>query len=126
MEDNAVCLVDLKLLAVHHHIIILVIHPEECHRVGLVIEAHQIFVIREQRCILGILTAHRQIKQPCQLTRLLVDLEQRDTVIPAVDVRIYLPSSEMLRALAATPFTSNLSEVGIVCTGSKYGTLSSS
>ena len=59
MKDNAVCLIDLELLAVHHHVVILVIHTEKCHRVALMVQTYQMPVVRKQRCILGILAAHR-------------------------------------------------------------------
>ena len=53
MKDNTVCLIDLKFLAVHHHRIILIVYPEECHRVGFMIQAYQMPVIWKQRRILG-------------------------------------------------------------------------
>lgn len=33
MKNNTVCLINLKLLAIHNHIIVFIIHPEERHRV---------------------------------------------------------------------------------------------
>lgn len=76
MENNAVCLINLKLFAIHDHIIVLVIYTEKGHGVRLMIQTHQMSVIRKQRRILGILSARWQIKQTCQLSCLLVDSKQ--------------------------------------------------
>ena len=76
MENNAVCLINLKFFAVHDHIIVFVVHTEEGHCVRLMIQAHQMPVIWKQRRIFGLLSARRQIKQTRQLACLLVNLKQ--------------------------------------------------
>ena len=53
VEDNAVGLVDLDLLAVHYQKSLIQINCEESHRVRLVVERDKMPVVGEQRRILG-------------------------------------------------------------------------
>ena len=43
MENNAVCLINLKLFAIHDHIIVLVIYTEKGHGVRLMAKTPEIY-----------------------------------------------------------------------------------
>ena len=78
MEDDAVGLVDFDLLAMHHKQSFFEIYAEEGHRVGLMVEGYKVPVIREQRCILGILSADRQAEYLVEVAVIGIDPEDHD------------------------------------------------
>ena len=73
VEDDAVGLVHLDFLCAHDEGLLLIINCEEGHRVRLMIEADQVFVVREQSGILGILSADRQAEDLFQMTVVLIE-----------------------------------------------------
>ena len=84
MEDDAVGLVHLDLLGRHDDRLALHIDLEECHGIRLVIEADQMLVIREERCILGILSADRKAENLFQISVIGIDLEDDHRVVAGV------------------------------------------
>ena len=84
MEDDAVGLVDFDLLAMHHKQSFFEIYAEEGHRVGLMVEGYKVPVVREQRRILGILSADRQAQDFVQITVVGVDLVDHDGIVTRI------------------------------------------
>ena len=60
MEQNTVGHIDLHCRSIHDHRSMLQINMEEGHRITFMIQRHQKLIVREELCILGILTADRQ------------------------------------------------------------------
>ena len=59
MEQNTVGHIDLHCRSIHDHRSMLQINMEEGHRITFMIQRHQKLIVREELCILGILTADR-------------------------------------------------------------------
>ena len=78
VEDDAVGLVDFDLLAMHHKQSFFEIYAEEGHRVGLMVQGYKVPVVREQRCILGILSADRQAEYLVEVAVIGIDPEDHD------------------------------------------------
>ena len=73
MEDDAVGHGDLDLLGTHYEGLLFGVHSEEGHGIVLVVQRHQMSVIREQGRILGIESADGQTEYLFELAAYLVD-----------------------------------------------------
>ena len=84
MENNAVGLIHLDLLAVHDKQSLVEIHREEGHRIGLMIEGYQMPVIGEQGGILGIFAADRQAQYLCQISVVRIYAENNNGIVAGI------------------------------------------
>ena len=84
MENDAVGLIYLDLLAVHHKQPLIQIHTKEGHRIGLMVKGYKVPVVREQRSILGILAADRQAEDLVQIPVIRIDLEDHDGIVTGI------------------------------------------
>ena len=72
MEQNTVGHIDLHCRSIHDHRSMLQINMEEGHRITFMVQRHQKLIVREELCILGILTADRQTAQHVQKAGFLI------------------------------------------------------
>ena len=84
MENNAVGLVNLNLLAVHDEQSLLKINLEERHRVGLMVEGYKMFVVGEKRGVFGILPAYRQAQNLVEIAVVGIDPEDHNRIVARV------------------------------------------
>ena len=81
MEQNTVGHIDLHCRSIHDHRSMLQINMEEGHRITFMIQRHQKLIVREELCILGILTADRQQEVLLQKSCLLVYIKYDNRII---------------------------------------------
>ena len=84
MEDDAVGLVYLDLLAVYHEPALTEIYTKEGHRIGLMVKGYKVPVVREQRSILGILAADRQAEYLFQMPVIGIYAEDHDGIVTGI------------------------------------------
>ena len=84
MENHAVWLRNLQLPSVHNKQSFFQIGGKKGERPRILVQRHQMAVVREQRHILGIFTAHRQTQQLGKKPRFPVNFINRRAVVPRI------------------------------------------
>ena len=84
VENDAVGFIHLDFFGTHDQGLFLNINREECHGVRFVIEADQMFVIREEGGILGILAADRQAEYLFQMPVIGIYAEDHDGIVSRI------------------------------------------